>query len=270
VVELTHQVRVYRHLIGARMRADWQYRTSFVLFLLGQALVAGLDFAVIAVIFSRVDVLAGWSALEVAVLYGTSGVSFGLGDLFVSQVERVATHIRAGTFDLFLLRPIGPLVQLSGAEFALRRIGRMVQPLVVLCIALPRVDVTWGLVEVALVPVTVLSGAVIFGAIWVLTSSVAFWLVDTQEVANAFTYGGSAVTAFPLDVLGGWLRRIVTFAVPLAFVSYVPVARLLGKPPPLGLPEPAAFAAPAVATVLALVARQVWRVAIRHHRSTGS
>ena len=49
---------IYRRLVGARIRADWQYRTSFVLFLLGQFMVALSDFAAIAVIFAAVDDLA--------------------------------------------------------------------------------------------------------------------------------------------------------------------------------------------------------------------
>ena len=47
-------LRVWRRLVGARIRADWQYRTSFFLFLLSQTLVACLDFAVIAAIFTQV------------------------------------------------------------------------------------------------------------------------------------------------------------------------------------------------------------------------
>ena len=46
-------LRVWRRLVGARIRADWQYRTSFSLFLLSQTLVACLDLAVVAAIFSQ-------------------------------------------------------------------------------------------------------------------------------------------------------------------------------------------------------------------------
>lgn len=270
LAELRAQVDVYRHLLAARLRSDWQYRTSFVLLLLAQVAVAGLDLAVIAVLFGTVDALAGWSVVEVALLYGLAGTAFGLADLFVSQVELAARHIKAGTFDRFLLRPSWPLLQLSATEFALRRAGRMLQPVVVVVIALVTAEVHWTPARVALVPLTVTSGTVIFAAIWVITSAVAFWTVETQELANAFTYGGNHLTQYPLDVLGSWLRRVVTFVVPLAFVAYFPAAYLLDKPHPLGAPPEAAFLAPAVAAVLALGARAIWGAAIRHYRSTGS
>lgn len=269
-VELRLQLDLYRRLLGARLRSDWQYRTSFLLLLVSQTVVAGLDLAVIAVIFGQVDALAGWSVVEVALLYGMAGVAFGLGDLFVSQVEYASRHIKAGTFDRFLLRPVWPLLQLSAEEFALRRVGRLLQPLVVLGVALASAGIDWTPLRAVLVPVALASGTAIFGAIWVITSSIAFWTVETQEFANAFTYGGNHLTQYPLDVLGPWLRRLATFVVPLAFVAYFPAAYLLGKIDPLGAPAEVAFLAPAVAVGLTLAARAVWLTAIRQYRSTGS
>ncbi len=263
-------VGVWRHLVGARIRAEWQYRTSFFLYLLAQTVVACMDLAVVAAVFAQVDSLRGWSGVEVALLFGLSGVAFGLADILISQVELASRHIKAGTFDLFLLRPLSPLLHLSASEFALRRLGRTIQPLVVLAGALLLAPIDWDVERALLVPVTVLSGTVIFGSVWVVTSSVSFWTVDSQELGNAFTYGGSLATSYPIDVLATWLRRLFTYLVPLAFVAYFPAARLLDRVEPLGLPSATAWATPLVAVASFLVARAVWRLAVRHHRSTGS
>lgn len=264
------ELGVWRQLVGARIRADWQYRTSFFLFLLSQTVIACMDLAVVAVIFSQVDTLAGWSGVEVALLFGLSGVAFGLADITISQVETASRHIKAGTFDLFLLRPLSTLVHLSATEFALRRLGRVLQPTVVLIGALLLAPIDWNAERGVLVVVTVISGTLIFGSVWVVTSSIAFWTVESQEVANAFTYGGGLATTYPIDLLGTWLRRILTFVLPLAFVAYFPAARLLGRTDPLGLPSAIAWATPLVALASVLAARAVWALAIRHHRSTGS
>jgi ABC-2 type transport system permease protein len=270
VVEVVADLRVWRRLVGARIRADWQYRTSFFLFLASQTLIACMDLAVLAAIFGQVDSLAGWSGVEVALLFGLGGVAFGLADLLVSAVETASRHIKAGTFDLFLLRPLPALLHLSASEFALRRIGRSVQPAVVLAIALVLAPIDWTVEALVLIPVTLVSGTAIFGSVWVITSSISFWTVESQEVANAFTYGGSVVVHHPVDLLGAWLRRLVTFLVPLAFVAYFPAARLLGRTEPLGWPSGVAWASPLVAAATVLVARAVWGLALRHHRSTGS
>jgi ABC-2 type transport system permease protein len=252
------------------VRADAQYRLSFVLYLTSQALVACFDLAVILVLFTNVTTLAGWTRDEVLLLYAFTGIAFGLADTFVSEVEISARHIREGTFDGFLIRPVGPLVQLCAREFALRRIGRLLQPLVVLVLVLPRIEVDWDPLRLLLVPVTIVSGTVIFGAIWVATSSIVFWTVGSGEVANSFTYGGNLLTQYPVDAFGAWLQRLVVFVVPVAFVSYLPAAWILDKPVVLGLPSWTGVLTPVVAAAAALVARVVWRTAIRRYRSTGS
>ena len=52
------ELTVYRRLVRARVRADLQYRASFFLFLISQTLIAGLDLAVILVLFTQVNSLA--------------------------------------------------------------------------------------------------------------------------------------------------------------------------------------------------------------------
>jgi ABC-2 type transport system permease protein len=148
-------LRAYGHLVGAKIRSDWQYRVSFAFFLLSQTVVTALDLVVLLVLFDVVPSLGGWDLTQVAVLYGLTTLAFGLGDLFVSQVETSAEHIRAGTFDQFLLRPLPTILQISAREFALRRIGRSIPASITLVVALVVADIDWTLDRVVLVPVTV-------------------------------------------------------------------------------------------------------------------
>jgi ABC-2 type transport system permease protein len=268
--KVAEAIAVWRHLAGARIRADWQYRTSFFLFTLSQFLVTALDILVIVAIFTQVDSLGGWSVSEVALTYGLATLSFGLADLFVSPVETTSTHVKAGTFDLFLQRPVPALVQVCGTEFALRRLGKIAQPTIVLVIALVTAPIDWGPEAAVLLPVSVVSGTVIFSAVWVAATSIVFWTIDGQETANSFTYGGSLLAQYPLTLFPGVLRRLLTFVFPLAFVAFLPAARLLGRDQAIGVPSAVAWAGPPVAVAAALLAGGVWGIAIRHYRSTGS
>lgn len=265
--ELAH---IYKVMAGARIRADWQYRGPFIGYTVTQGLVTVLDFLQIAVIFGQVRQLAGWSVAEVAFLYGTSSIAFHLGDVFISQVERAPQRIRMGTFDSILIRPLGPLFQLCADDFAFRRVGKLVQATAVLVYAIAALDLSWTPERVAVFVAMVVSGTVIFSAIWVVTSSLTFWIIEAGEVMNSFTYGSSYATEYPLQILGKWLRRLLTFVVPAAFVNYFPSLYILGKPDPFGSPGWVRFASPAVAVVLVLVARAAWTNAVRHYRSTGS
>jgi ABC-2 type transport system permease protein len=267
---LREWAQLYRVLTVARVRADWQYRTSFVLFTITQFFITFLDFLLIVVLFDRVPRLAGWSLAEVAFLYGLSGVSFFIGDAFISQVERLGVYVKSGRFDALLVRPLGPLFQLSTEEFAVRRLGKLVQASIVLGVAIAALDIRWTALRVLVLVVAIVSGTLIFAAIWVGGTALTFWAVDAQEVVNSFTYGGNYATQYPLAVFGPWLRRLMTFVVPTAFVCYFPALYVLGRHDTLGLPSWAQFVSPLVAALAVVVARLLWRAGIRHYRSTGS
>jgi ABC-2 type transport system permease protein len=162
------------------------------------------------------------------------------------------------------------LLQLVTDDFAPRRVGKVLQSALILAVALSAVHVHWTAGRVAIIPVTVLSGTVIFGAVWVITACIAFWTVESGEVANAFTYGGNFMTQYPLGVYGAWLRRLLAYLVPLAFVNYFPAVYLLGRRDLLGAPGFVRFLSPLIAVLTVFVARGVWTEAVRHYRSTGS
>ncbi len=261
---------VYRRLVGARIRSQLQYRFSFALSVIGTTLLTFVDFAAILVIFGRVDALGDWSVGEVAFLYAISSMTFGLADLVMGHLDLLPRMIRQGELDVLLVRPLGSLFQVVSSDFALRRLGKVFQGLAVLVYALFAVDVDWTTGRVAMVVVMVLAGVVIFCGVWVAFASIAFWLVDSTEVANAFTYGGNYMAQYPVSIFGSWLRRFVIFVVPLAFVAYFPSVYVLGKEDTLGLPHALQFASPLAAAASVAGGWVVWRAAVRRYRSTGS
>lgn len=263
-------VRGYLALAGAWVRAGWTYRTSFLLLLLAQLVAAGIDFAAVLVMFTHIDTLGGFGLAEVALLYGLSGLALGVADLVAGNAERLGRRVRDGTLDAMLVRPLSPLVQVCADQFALRRLGRVVQAGVVLGWALLAVDVDWSLPRVLVLLGTVVAGSVIFTAIFVVGSAYQFLAGDASEAMNAFTYGGNTLTQYPLTIFPTEVVRGVTFVIPLAFVNWYPVLYVLDAPDPLGLPDWVRLASPAVALVMAGLAAWAWRAGLRRYRSTGS
>ncbi len=263
-------LRAYRLIAGMWIRSTLAYRASFVLTVCGNLLLTGLDFVAILLMFSQVDALGGWTLPEVAFLYGLSVTAFGTAQLAFGSVASLGGRVRDGSFDTLLVRPAPVLAQVAADRFALRRLGRGVQGAAVLGWALVAVDVDWTVAKALLIPVTLVSGAVIFGSLFVAGGAFQFLAQDAAEVQNAFTYGGTTLLQYPPTVFGRDLVRGVTFVLPLAFVNWVPAAYVLGRPYPLGLPAGAAFAAPLVAAVCGALAGTVWRAGLRSYRSTGS
>lgn len=262
--------RLYLHLIAARARSQMQYRRSFALQLFGALVLSFGDFLAIWVIFTHLPRLAGWSLGEIALLYGMSSVSFALTDLFVGHLDDLADWILRGEFDAILTRPLPAFFTVLTAEFELRRLGKLAQGVAALLIALALIDVHWTAARVLLLVLAIPAGALIFGAVWVAGATTAFWSQRSTEMVNAVTYGGQQLTSYPMGIYSTSLRRLFTFAVPLAFVDYYPALYILDKPDPLGLPYVARFAAPLVAVALLLIVRPLWGLGVRHYRSTGS
>ncbi|MEU9030590.1 ABC transporter permease [Streptomyces sp. NPDC048383] len=263
-------MRGYGLIVAMWIRSTMTYRTSFFLATFGNAAITLLDFATIVIMFSHVDELAGFTLPEIALLYGSCSASLGLADLLLGNTDRIGSRIRDGSLDTMLVRPVPVLAQVAADRFALRRLGRIVQGLGVLTWAVSALDVEWTAGKVLLVPVMILAGAGIFGAVMVAGAAFQFAAGDAAEVQNSFTYGGCTMLQYPPSVFAKDLLRGVTFIVPLAFVNWLPALYVLGRPDPLGLPSWVAFASPLVAFLVFLPASQAWRAGVRSYRSTGS
>lgn len=264
-------VRAYRLIVAMWIRSTMAYRASFAMTTFGNFVATALDYSAILLMFSQVERLGGYSLPEIALLYGLSTTAFGIADLVVGSMDRLGRRVRDGTLDTLLVRPAPVLAQVAADRFALRRLGRITQGLLVLAYAfLALDDVHWTFLKVLLMPVTVLSGGAIFCAVFVGGAAFQFVARDASEVQNAFTYGGSTLLQYPPGLFAQDLVRGVTFVLPLAFVNWLPALYVLGRPYPLDLPEWVAFLPPLVAAGCCALAGLAWRAGLRSYRSTGS
>jgi ABC-2 type transport system permease protein len=257
-------------LVTMWVRSSLAYPASFLLMLVGQALITATDFIAVLLMFSHLKSFGGFSLAEMALLYGTASMTLGLADLATGSIERIGQRIREGDLDVWLIRPVPAFLQAVTDNFALRRLGRPLQALLVMVIALGNLQIDWTVPKVLLLAISLISGLIIFAAIFVLGAAFQFISIDSAELANSFTYGGQMLTQYPLSIFGKNIVRAVTFVVPLAFVNYYPVLYVLGKPAPLGLPAWVGLLAPAVAVVMIALAALAWRGGLRRYRSTGS
>ena len=266
---MVEPVLVWRRLVGAQIRSQYQYRLSFTLGLVGNFLISFIDFLAVLVIFHNVHRLGVWNVHQVAFLYAMSSISFALTDLLIGHLDQFPQKIRDGTFDILLVRPRGTLFQVIGSDFQLRRLGKAIQGALILAYVVGTLGVNWDAGRVAMLVVMVPCAIVIFSSVWVVGGCLAFWTVDGGEFTNAFTYGGNFLAQYPIDIFSSWLRRFLAYIVPLAFVCYFPALYILDKPDPLGLPRLLQFTSPVVAAAGVVVAGLVWRTAVRHYRSAG-
>jgi ABC-2 type transport system permease protein len=259
---------LYRRLIGAHIRAQMQYRVSFLLMTLVSMVVTGSDLLAILILFNYFGELAGWRAGEVALLYGLAMVAFGLSEMVAAGFDVFPRAIQQGEFDRILLRPVGIFVQVLAADFQLRRLGRVAQG--GLALAMAWTPIVWTPLKVLYLLIVLGSGFVMFSALLVLGAVLCFWTIQSIEIINTVTYGGTEMASYPLPIYHELLQRFFTFVVPLAVVSYFPALYLLDRPELQCLPGWLPGATPVAAAMLALIARLAWRIGVRHYQSTGS
>ena len=263
-------LRAFTILAAMWIRVSWTYRTSFLVMTAAAFVITGIDFVAILVMFSNVDELGGFGLGQIAFLYGATALCLGIGDLVVGNVERLGRHVRLGTFDAMMVRPVGVFAQVCANEFALRRLGRIAQGTAILLWSLTVVDITWDPARVAMLGSLVVCGTAIFVGLFVLGAAFQFVSSDASEVANAFTYGGNTMTQYPLTIYPAEVVKALTFLVPVAFVNWYPALFILDVPDPFGLPGWLRFAAPVAAVVVCSLAALAWRAGVRRYRSTGS
>ncbi len=260
--------REYAWIARMWIRASLAYPASFWMLTVASAAITLLDFVGLGLMFATIDQLAGFGLREIALLYGASGIGIGVGDLLIGSVEQIGPHVRTGSKDSMLTRPVPLLVQVCADRFALRRLGRITQAVAVFAWGSTAVD--WSPTKVLVALVMCASASAIFFALFVGLSCIQFWTTDSSEFANAFTYGGNTLTQYPLTIFPVEVAKSLTFVLPIAFVNWYPCLHLLDRPDPFGLPGWFAYAPPFVAAVLLVLAALAWRTGVRRYTSTGS
>ena len=250
------------------VRSSLAYPFSFWMLTVAGCLVTLLDFVGLALMFHSIPTLGGFSLREVALLYGVSGIGIGIGDLVIGSVEQIGAYVRTGGLDSMLTRPVPLLVQVCADRFAIRRLGRISQAVVVFVYGAWWVD--WTPAKVGLAVLMLVSACLIFFSLFVTFSCIQFWTLDSTEFANAFTYGGNTMTQYPMTIFPREVLKGLTFLLPIAFVNWYPCLYLLDRPDPFGMPSWFAVLSPLVAVLTVAVAGLAWRTGVRHYTSTGS
>jgi ABC-2 type transport system permease protein len=264
-------VSLYGRYVGASIRAQMQYPGSFLMISAAQFLNSFLEFIGLWALFHRFGQIDGWTIGQVAVFYGVVNISFAIADAVSRGFDVFGTDfVKTGTFDRILLRPRAAALQLLGHELRLTRVGRLLQGLLILAIAANLAGIDWNLSNSFLLLATVAGGTALFLGILVLQATLAFWTVESLEVANTLTYGGVEAAQYPLDIYSRYFRDFLIFIVPIGCVSYFPVERLLERPDRMGAPNWMLDFSPMVGFLFLALSLGVWRLGVRHYTSTGS
>lgn len=262
---LEEAVALYARYAGISVRAQMQYKLSFWLLTIGQFLATVVEILGIWCLFARFGSLRGWTLPQVALFYGLINVAFAFADAFARGFDMFPNMVKSGDFDRVLLRPRSTALQVCAQELLLTRAGRLLQGLIVLGLAMHALPNAWTVPKLLLILEVIMGGIGLYTGLFVLQATMAFWTVETLEIMNVLTYGGTEVGDYPMPIYRRGLQTFFTFVVPVACLNIIPVRVLLDKPSP-----PLAWFAPLVGLLFLGLSLQIWRLGVRKYTSTGS
>jgi len=268
---VTDTIRLYFKYFSISIRGQMQYRASFLMMSAGLFLVTGVEFMGIVALFDRFKMLATWRLEEVALFYGLVSIAFALAEAMARGFDKFDLMVKTGSFDRILLRPRSSVLQVAAQDLQLMRVGRLAQGLAVLLWASYRLDIEWNVAKEFLVILTIIGGMCLFYGLFVLQAVICFWSTETLEIVNVTTYGGVEAAQFPISIYRPSFRKFFTFVVPLACITYFPALAILGRDDPvMGSPVWFRWSAPLIGILFLFICLRVWKIGVRHYRSTGS
>jgi len=251
----------YRASLLGQLEYRANFGTSFVLSLLWPCWILSL----LSVFFYHTSNLGGWSFYEAMLVLGMYDIFIGVQETILApNLQQVTEHIQKGTLDFVLLKPANGQFLATITSCNLPRLFDVATGFGLVVYGLYRLGHIPSLMELAAFAVMLPAGMVIVYSVWLLTTSMAFWFVRIDNFGELF-YALYETGRFPVTVYRPWLRLILTYIVPIAFLTTFPAATLLGKISPWFVVGSAT-----VAGVLFYASHRFWNYAIRFYSSASS
>jgi ABC-2 type transport system permease protein len=251
------------------VRARLEYRGDFVMALLMGLAWQSSVLVFAGVLLARFPGLGGWTQGGVLLIASMRLLSHGIYVAAFGNLWLMSTLVQEGRIDGYMLRPLPVYRQVLLAEFPMNALGDTMAAFLLFGLALAKLHLAWTPARAGYLAAGVAGGTLVEAAIQTVVSAVAFrltvglpWLVWVDSLISTF---GS----YPLKVLPGAARSILTFVLPVAFIAYLPAAVITGRVAGSGVPGWLAAASPAAGLVLFTAARMLWNWALRRYESIG-
>lgn len=209
-------------------KARLSYRLDFLVQIGSDLLLQAVGLIFIAVVFTRIQALAGWRFEEVLFIYGFFLIPFALFNATFAALSDVGgRYVVGGELDRVLVRPLGSLLQVQLELLRPEASNGILLGVVVLLIASTRLGFTWTVADVLLLLAAVVGAWLVYGGVYIAMASVSFWTQDRGAGPFPIAYNTINFARYPLDVYPVGVRFLLTFLLPYGFVAFYPAAGVL-------------------------------------------
>lgn len=244
---------------------ELEYRGELFGNLLSSLFGIGIALLTIQIFFFQTDQIGGWAYEEVLILLGIFNTLQGFIDFALRpNMSRLLQHIRKGTLDYILTKPVDSMFFVSFRHLVFWRLIDIFLGLGLILYGLGQKNYIPSLTDLLIFMISIFSSLLLIYSLWMLLMTTAFWVIRMDDLSFFFN-SFFETTRFPISMYRGWVRIILTYILPSAFITSMPTTALLGK-------------WNATTTILSIIvgmtffwlARRFWRYALRSYTSASS
>lgn len=256
-----HLLKVAGALFKINLQQELAYRVDTVINILTSLMWLAWELIGLNIIFSNTTSIAGWHLGDLVALLGV----FKLINTYMQAIvwpntEKFNQGIREGTLDYTFLLPVSSQFMVSFSRIVIWNAWNLLLGFALIGIGLFAVGSeppSW--LSVVTFLLLTASGGLIIYSLWLALIALTFWFTkfdNNVTLMQALMDTGR----YPSVVYPIWLRVIVTFIIPIAVATTVPLQALRGEL--TGWQVTLAFAAGLVA---AFLSSQFWKAGVRRY-----
>jgi ABC-2 type transport system permease protein len=214
--------------IKVNLQIAFAYRADTIVNILINLMWLGWELLGLRIIFSNTETLAGWGPGELIALLGVFRlVNLLMAALIWPATEKFNTSVRDGSLDYTLLMPANSLFLITFSRIVVWRVWDLALAIVLIVIGIRMSGGSPSPLTLFYFLLLVASGALIIYSLWIVLIALTFWFVkfdNNVTILQALMDSGR----YPATVYPPWLRLIVTYLIPIAVATTVPLQGLRG------------------------------------------
>jgi ABC-2 type transport system permease protein len=222
-------LRMFRAFASTEFQFEMEYRANMYLSIFEMLLVIGTSIGAVLIMFGHTTTMNGWTLPQMIVLLGVYYViQGGVSLLFSPSFERLMEHVRVGTLDFHLLKPVNTQFLVSTRHLKIIRGADLLLGLVVVIVGLVQVGDEVGVAQALMFALSLFFGWTLVYSLLLGLVTLSFWFVRVENLLAifwAFTEAGR----FPVDVYPLWLRVSLSTVVPIGIAVTAPANVIAGR-----------------------------------------
>jgi len=260
-----HFLKLISTLFKVNVQMAVAYRADAVVNILLNIMWLGWELLGLSIIFSNTDTLGGWGFGELVALLGVFRIVHTLMMTLVwPNTEKFNQSIRDGSMDYVILQPISSMFLVTFSRINIWRSWDFILSIVLIVTGINLAgDVATPLSIFHFILLTI-SGAVVIYSLWIVLIAFTFYFTkfdNNVTLLQALLDSGR----YPVSVYPQWLQIIVTFIIPIAVATTVPLKGLRQE---LGQAQVLMFIG--IAIVSFIVASQIWKFGLKKYSGASS